>query len=237
MTSPASAAFDPWRRSRNGGWSTIADATSFCKMHGSAEKRIRSYDGAAGMTNKRVQRSGFSWQRPVLLLCALTLAGAHCAAAGAASTSASGAQRISAAQLLLPAWSGSVIPNTAFIPASDAVTAHQPFLGTLQLTEAQMSTQPAVFSPRSVLGRDPRWFPGVALSFFTDKGDLVPFTQDVIRYGSTNQGRSYWDIIVQPGRRLSRHLLPEGVPERRRSSALVRSRPLWRVVCHQGLGE
>ncbi len=63
-----------------------------------------------------------------------------------------------------------------------------------------MTTEPAVFSPRPILGRDPKLFPGVAISFFTDKGDLVPFTQDVIRYGSGNQGRSYWDIIVQPGR-------------------------------------
>jgi Beta-lactamase len=50
------------------------------------------------------------------------------------------------------------------------------------------------------MGRDPKLFPGVAISFFTDKGDLVPFTQDVIRYGSSDRGRSYWDIIVQPGR-------------------------------------
>jgi Beta-lactamase len=68
------------------------------------------------------------------------------------------------------------------------------------LTETEMSTKPAVFSPPSVLGRDPHLFPGVAISFFTDKGDLVPFTQDVIRYSSNNQGRSYWDIIVQSGR-------------------------------------
>jgi Beta-lactamase len=68
------------------------------------------------------------------------------------------------------------------------------------LTETEMSTKPAVFSPPSVLGRDPHLFPGIAISFFTDKGDLVPFTQDVIRYASNDQGRSYWDVIVQPGR-------------------------------------
>ena len=79
-------------------------------------------------------------------------------------------------------------------------TEHAPFLGTLQLTETEMTTLPAVLSPPSVLGRNPKLFPGVTLSFFTDKGDLVPFTQDVIRYGSGARGRSYWDIIVQPGR-------------------------------------
>jgi hypothetical protein len=138
-------------------------------------------------------RSKISSANSWLILCALTLGGAHYAIAAAA-------QRISAAELLLPAWSGGVTVNTAFIPAADAVAAREPFLGTLRLTETEMTTQPAVFSPQSVLGRDPKLFPGVAISFFTDKGDLVPFTQDVIRYGTSNQGRSYWDIIVQPGR-------------------------------------
>ena len=144
------------------------------------------------MANEFGRRRGCSWQPPVLILCVLTLAGAHCATAAA--------QRISTAELLSPTWSGGVTANTAFTPGSDAVTEHAPFLGTLRLTETEMTTEPAVFSPRSVLGRDPKLFPGVAISFFTDKGDLVPFTQDVIRYGSNNRGRSYWDIIVQPGR-------------------------------------
>ena len=55
-------------------------------------------------------------------------------------------------------------------------------------------------SSRAVLGHDPKLFPAVAISFFTDNGELVPFTQDVIRYGSSNRGYSFWDIIVQPGR-------------------------------------
>jgi hypothetical protein len=137
-----------------------------------------------------VQRRGLPRQTLALILSALAFGGARCAAAA----------QVSAAELLSPAWSGGTIPNTAFIPASDAVPARQPFLGTLRLTETRMTAQPAAFAPPSVLGRDPQLFPGVALSFFTDKGDLVPFTQDVIRYGSGNQGRSYWDIIVQPGR-------------------------------------
>ncbi len=144
------------------------------------------------MTNEFDRRGGISRQLPVLILCVLTLAAALCAAAAA--------QRIGTAELLSPTWSGGVTANTEFTPGSDAVTEHAPFLGTLRLTETEMTTRPAVFSPPSVLGRDPKLFPGVAISFFTDKGDLVPFTQDVIRYGSNNQGRSYWDIIVQPGR-------------------------------------
>lgn len=138
------------------------------------------------------RRRGSSWKLPVLILCALTLGGARFAWAAA--------RRIDATELLSPAWSGGVIPNTAFTPGVDAAEARAPFLGTLRLTETEMITEPAAFAPRSVLGRDPKLFPGVAISFFTDKGDLVPFTQDVIRYGSSHVGRSYWDIIVQPGR-------------------------------------
>jgi hypothetical protein len=117
---------------------------------------------------------------------------AHCATATA--------QRISAAELLSPTWSGAVTVNTAFTPGAYAEPAREPFLGTLRLSESEMISQPAVLSAEPVLGLNPQFFPGVALSFFTDKGDLVPFTQDVIRYGSNRQGRSYWDIIVQPGR-------------------------------------
>ena len=119
--------------------------------------------------------------------------------AGACSASAA-APRIATAELLAPSWSGGVIANAAFVPGPDAVDAHAPFVGTLRLTETQMTTQPAVVAPPPGLRQDPRLFPGVAISFFTDKGDLVPFTQDVIRYATRNQGHSYWDIIVQPGR-------------------------------------
>ena len=144
------------------------------------------------MANEFDSRGKSSRHPPVLILCALTLAGAPRTTAAA--------QRIGAAELLSSTWSGGVTANSAFTPGSDAVAEHAPFLGTLRLTETEMTTKPAVFSPPSVLGRDPHLFPGVAISFFTDKGDLVPFTQDVIRYASNNQGRSYWDVIVQPGR-------------------------------------
>ena len=146
------------------------------------------------MKNEFDRRAGFSWQSAILVLCLLMVAPAHRAAAAAAE------HRIGTTELLSPAWSGAVTANTAFVPGADAVPARTPFLGTLQLTEVAMSTQPAVLSPRLVRDRDPTLFPGVALSFFTDNGDLVPFTQDVIRYGSSHRGRSYWDIIVQPGR-------------------------------------
>jgi hypothetical protein len=148
------------------------------------------------MANEFDSRWAVSRQPSALILCALMLVGARCATAAD--------QRIGTTELLSSMWSGGVTANSAFTPGPDAVAEHAPFLGTIRLTETKMTTTPAVFSPPSVLGRDPNLFPGVAISFFTDKGDLVPFTQDVIRYASNNRGHSYWDIIVQPGRVWSR---------------------------------
>ncbi len=130
-------------------------------------------------------------QLRTVILCIVIFSGANCALA---------APRMEVADFLSPAWTGGVIDNTAFTPGPDALAEHGRFLGTLRLTETAMITEPAAFSPPSVLGGDPKLFPGVAISFFTDKGDLVPFTQEVIRYGSNRRGHSYWDIIVQPGR-------------------------------------
>ncbi len=144
------------------------------------------------MTYELDRRRGPSWRSAVLMLSALTFAGAHCVAATT--------WHISTADLLSPAGSGGVTANRAFTPGSAAMPAHTPFLGTLRLTETKMTTQPAAISPRTVMGRNPQLFPAVAISFFTDGGDLVPFTQEVIRSGSIHKGRSYWDIIVQPGR-------------------------------------
>ncbi|HEX2524900.1 MAG TPA: hypothetical protein VHL31_01175, partial [Geminicoccus sp.] len=89
--------------------------------------------------------------------------------------------------------------NQAFLPPDGARAPLEPFSGTLRLSEVEMTTE-KIFKVRQVLGKDPKIFPSVALSFFTEGSDLVPLTQDVIRAGSTAQGRSYWDIIVQPGR-------------------------------------
>jgi hypothetical protein len=145
------------------------------------------------MADEFVPRGGLSRRSCVLILCALTGTAARGAMAAAA-------QQITAAELHRSAWSGAVMANTAFIPPSDATAAREPFMGTLRLTETPMTTQPATLPPQSVLGRNPQLLPAVSLSFFTDQGDLVPLTQDVIRVGSANQGRSYWDMLVQPGR-------------------------------------
>jgi hypothetical protein len=118
---------------------------------------------------------------------------------GARSAHALG-ERIEAAELRASHWSGGVIADASFTPGARSAPALEPFLGTLRLNEAIMSSKPRKLAPGLVLGRDPQLFPGVALSFFTDGGDLVPFTQDVIRYSSAGRGKSFWDILVQPGR-------------------------------------
>lgn len=97
-------------------------------------------------------------------------------------------------------WSGGIVANTAFTPGPDARAATEPFSGTLKIGEAAMQTVPQKFIRRRVLGRDPRVFPSAELGFFTVGADLVPVTQDVIRSGSTRRGKSFWDLIVQPGR-------------------------------------
>ena len=93
-----------------------------------------------------------------------------------------------------------LVDNAAFVPPEGAAEAHEPFAGTLKLSEGPIFTDPAKFKSNKVLGKNPQVFPGVSLTFITVGSDLVPVTQDVIRNGSTPQGDSFWDIIVQPGK-------------------------------------
>jgi CubicO group peptidase (beta-lactamase class C family) len=93
-----------------------------------------------------------------------------------------------------------LVDNRWFMPAEGSAAAKHGFTGTLVLQELEMGTDPAKFSSREVRGKDPKIFPAARIGFFTDDGDLVPVSQDLIRYGSTQEGRSYWDVIVQPGR-------------------------------------
>ncbi|HMK84478.1 MAG TPA: hypothetical protein VK437_00850 [Steroidobacteraceae bacterium] len=92
------------------------------------------------------------------------------------------------------------MPNAAFEPGENAAPAHEPFVGSLQLTETKMRTSPATLKAERVLGKDTTLFPAVEVAFFTVGGDLVPANQDLIRCGSVDRGRSFWDLIVQPGR-------------------------------------
>jgi hypothetical protein len=107
---------------------------------------------------------------------------------------------IGPAELTADRWSGGVVDNAAFTPPAAAAAPLEPFFGTLKLTETALQSTPGKIAADPVLGRDPQLFPGAALSFFTEGGDLVPFTQEIIRYASADRGRSFWDILVQPGR-------------------------------------
>jgi len=104
---------------------------------------------------------------------------------------------------LLAEWSGGLLANAAFMPGADAGPPHEAFLGTLALRETLMTLKPRPPATVEVRGQNVALFPSVKLAFFSDAGDLVPFTQDVIRGGTDGARQSYWDIIVQPGREWS----------------------------------
>jgi hypothetical protein len=97
-------------------------------------------------------------------------------------------------------YAGELLPNTAFTPGAGARAAHEPFVGRLLVSESEMLTAPSPLKSREVLGKETALFPRVDLTFFTVDGDLVPATQDVIRAGSSGRGKSFWDLIVQPGK-------------------------------------
>lgn len=112
----------------------------------------------------------------------------------------SGLPHLDAKELLSGAQAPALIDNRAFEPGPTARPALAPFDGELILSEAPMHTLPAELKLRAARGKDAQYFPAARLSFVTVDGDLVPGTQDVIRTGFAAAGRSYWDIIVQPGR-------------------------------------
>ncbi|MDB5523219.1 MAG: Beta-lactamase [Rhizobium sp.] len=109
-------------------------------------------------------------------------------------------QALTADEMTAPSAAYALVDNAAFLPPANNENAHEPFSGSLVLTEDAMLTNPAKFKSNKVLGKDPQIFPGVSLSFMTVGDDLVPETQDIIRNGTLPAGHSFWDIIVQPGK-------------------------------------
>jgi len=125
---------------------------------------------------------------PALLMCSAL----SCGAAPAA--------HLALADLLTGTRPEHVIDNRAFVPSPGAGPAHEPFTGTLVLAENLLVSEPADLKFHAMLGKDVQYFPAIRLAFITVNGDLVPVTQEVVRSGSTPAGKSYWDVIVQPGR-------------------------------------
>jgi hypothetical protein len=124
-----------------------------------------------------------------------------CASLSSALSAQTPREQLSAAEL-----SGAGSPPSQLIegrwflpPETGALLAHEPFSGTLLVEETTMATD-IPFASHDVLGKDPQFFPGAELQFFTEAGDLVPVDRDVIRIGSAEGGRSYWDVLLQPGR-------------------------------------
>ncbi|KSV75183.1 hypothetical protein N185_17540 [Sinorhizobium sp. GW3] len=93
-----------------------------------------------------------------------------------------------------------LVTNGAFVKSKNALPASDAFNGTIQIEEGRMLSRPEVFKKDEVLGKDPHLFPAVSLTFITVGDDLVPESQDVILSGSRGNGKSFWDIIVQPGK-------------------------------------
>jgi CubicO group peptidase (beta-lactamase class C family) len=143
---------------------------------------------------EEVMRTGFHWAL-VGVIGGVTLMVASSNLAQAARDA------ITNDELMAESWSGNGLSdNQFFMPSDDAVDAKHELLGTLVVEEVEMGTEPAQFSSTEVLGKNPKIFPAVAIAFFTWNGELVPVSRDVIRFGSTDKGRSFWDVIVQPGR-------------------------------------
>jgi hypothetical protein len=90
-----------------------------------------------------------------------------------------------------------LVPNTAFLPATDAAGPTQPFSGELLIPEFELQSNPARIADGLVMNKDPQRFPAVRLGFVSADGELLPTIRDI---QLTAAGRSYWDIIVDPGR-------------------------------------
>jgi hypothetical protein len=99
-----------------------------------------------------------------------------------------------------PSKRAGLVIERAFLPPPSAKAAHDPFSGVLILSATRMTTNPARLHSAIALKRDPQLFPAAQLSFITVDGDLVPTSQGVQRTGTGGTGKSYWDIIVQPGK-------------------------------------
>jgi CubicO group peptidase (beta-lactamase class C family) len=127
------------------------------------------------------------------------------ASPGVATTPPSGhvsKRPITLAQLRSGAQPKGLTRNVRFARPRDA-TAAPALKGTLHLKGATMGLISDADNRRisnPVGGKDTTFFPNVDLAFFTDRGHLVPVTQNVIRNGVLAGTKSYWDVIVQPGR-------------------------------------
>src|SRR5262245_13891892 len=91
------------------------------------------------------------------------------------------------------------VPNAAFHPGSDALTAPA-FAGILHIQQSPLRAQPAIDKPVQD-GRDARLFPGIVIELFTVGDLLVPVQRgEMVRETALVATPSYWRVIPQIGR-------------------------------------
>ena len=105
---------------------------------------------------------------------------------------------ITTADLLNGGQPVSLTDNARFTPPAHARPA-APFQGRLTVSGATMNMSKD-FTTKRVLDKDTTAFPGFSMRFFTQYGDLVPADQDVVTVGGRPGTRTFWDVIVSPGR-------------------------------------
>lgn len=93
------------------------------------------------------------------------------------------------------------ILNDYFMPAENSAKALHVFSGSLILPELTMRTVPPEIEPGIINGKITQLFPGVTIRFFSDEGYLVPVVRDLVEpQDEPRNGRSFWQIQVEPGR-------------------------------------
>lgn len=94
-----------------------------------------------------------------------------------------------------------LVKNRLYAPSRNARPPLSEFRGTVKLSSVVMRTWPSVL-PKSdaikdlPLG-DPQLFPAAELQFLSKNGYLIPIHRDL---QTDTSGKSFWQIIVQPGR-------------------------------------
>lgn len=121
-----------------------------------------------------------------------------------------------------PSWSS----VEKFVPAIDASPATEKFSGRLSFTTTEMNTNPKDLSVRYPWAKWTEWgfsfdflaaqdpegavplyeldaklFPGLEVQFFSDDdGNLIPVQHGIIRRPVRDRTKSFWEIIVGPGK-------------------------------------
>jgi CubicO group peptidase (beta-lactamase class C family) len=91
----------------------------------------------------------------------------------------------------------SPIPDSAFVPSSQATGARHQLIGALNIAETPMHLSLGKNGECCYLGKRIDLFPKCALEFITASSTLIPTNRDIQR---PLGGNSYWDIILSPGR-------------------------------------